>query len=150
MVRTAVLEPVCQARGIGMASTAFGLGFSSWLKERRESKGWSGERLAEEVGTSQGNISMYERGGRTPRRDMVKKIAAALGADEGTALLAGGYVPEHNQDGSPAVPTIPGMQTFPGVVTPSGEMVYIIAPEGLSPEKIAESRRALRIVLGEE
>ena len=75
-------------------ATAMASKFGEWLKRARESKAWSGERLAQEVGTSQGNISMYERGLRTPRRDMVKRIAAMLEMSENDALRAAGFAPE--------------------------------------------------------
>lgn len=62
--------------------------FAAWLKSARAQKGWSGERLAEEVGTSQGTISMYERGLRHPHRERAVKIAEALGVDPRAALEA--------------------------------------------------------------
>lgn len=67
--------------------------FSAWLRNAREQKGWSGERLAEEVRTTQGNISQYERGDRTPRRKRIVEIATALGMPADDALIAAGYLP---------------------------------------------------------
>lgn len=72
--------------------------FGEWLRQSRERKGWSGERLAEEVETSQGNISMYERGQRTPRREMVVRLANALGTAPNPGLLAAGFSPEPEDD----------------------------------------------------
>lgn len=62
--------------------------FAEWLREARSRKGWSGERLAEEVETSQGTVSMYERGLRHPHRERAVELATALGADPREALEA--------------------------------------------------------------
>lgn len=62
--------------------------FAAWLKAARAKKGWSGERLAGEIGTSQGTISMYERGLRHPHRERAVKMAEILGADPREALGA--------------------------------------------------------------
>lgn len=48
------------------------------LRQARERAGWSQERLAAAVGTSQGAVSAYERGARQPRVDQVARILAAL------------------------------------------------------------------------
>lgn len=65
-----------------------GTAFATWLKRARANKGWSGERLAEEIGTSQGTISMYERGQRHPHRERAVLLASALGEDPREALEA--------------------------------------------------------------
>lgn len=77
--------------------------FGSYLKEARERKGWEQEKLAEEIDTSQGNISMYERGERKPRRDRITRIAAVLGVDASEALLAAGYAPKAGDNPKPRV-----------------------------------------------
>jgi transcriptional regulator with XRE-family HTH domain len=60
--------------------------FGEWLRQARDRKDWSGERLGEEIGVNQSNISMYERGERKPRRARLLKIAAALGVSAVEAL----------------------------------------------------------------
>lgn len=62
--------------------------FGAWLRAARRRKGWSGEMLAAEIGTSQGNISLYERGLRFPHRERAVELAEALGADPREALRA--------------------------------------------------------------
>lgn len=62
--------------------------FAAWLRSARLSKGWTGERLAEAVETSQGTISMYERGQRFPHRERAVELANALGAPPEDALEA--------------------------------------------------------------
>lgn len=62
--------------------------FGGWLRSARRRKGWSGEMLAAEIGTSQGNISLYERGLRFPHRERAVALAEALGADPREALRA--------------------------------------------------------------
>lgn len=52
------------------------------IKEHRKAKGWSGERLAQEVGTSKGYISEIENGKRTASVQMLRSIAASLGVKE--------------------------------------------------------------------
>lgn len=52
------------------------------IKEHRKAKGWTLDRLAEEVGTSKGYLSDIERGNRTASVTMLRDIAAALGIKE--------------------------------------------------------------------
>lgn len=44
--------------------------------------------MAEELGLSQGGVSLYERGARHPKRENAARIATALGADPREALEA--------------------------------------------------------------
>jgi transcriptional regulator with XRE-family HTH domain len=62
--------------------------FGAWLRAARLSKGWSGEKLALEIGASQGNVSMYERGIRRPQASRISQIAQVLGADLRQAMEA--------------------------------------------------------------
>lgn len=62
--------------------------FGAWLRAARLSKGWSGERLGLAIGSSQGNISLYERGLRRPHAHRITKIAGALDADLRLAMEA--------------------------------------------------------------
>jgi len=62
--------------------------FGAWIKAQRLSRGWSSERMSEELGLSQGAVSLYERGSRHPKREMAVEIARALGEDPREALSA--------------------------------------------------------------
>jgi transcriptional regulator with XRE-family HTH domain len=62
--------------------------FGAWLRAARLKKGWSGEKLALEMGASQGNVSMYERGIRRPQVSRITLIATVLGADPREAMDA--------------------------------------------------------------
>lgn len=48
------------------------------IREIRNAKGWTMEKLAEMVGTSKGHISGIETGKRNPSQDMLSLIADAL------------------------------------------------------------------------
>lgn len=50
------------------------------ISEIRRSRGWSQQRLAEALGTTQQQIARYESGARDPRADVVVRIADALGS----------------------------------------------------------------------
>lgn len=49
------------------------------IKERRELLGISQTDLAEALGTSQNQVSRYERGASDPTSEMLLKLASALG-----------------------------------------------------------------------
>ena len=99
--------------------------FGTYLKSEREKRGWSGERLAEEIGTSQGNVSMYERGERVPRRGMVEKIAQSLGINSEPALIAAGFIPKNARR----------------VVLPTGDVIEI-NPDDDEPQKTIDATAA--------
>jgi transcriptional regulator with XRE-family HTH domain len=54
----------------------------NYIKELREAKGWSQEKLAQMVGTTNQYIGMMESGKRGLGSHWIKKISAALGCDE--------------------------------------------------------------------
>ncbi len=49
------------------------------IKERRETLGISQSDLADAIGTSQNQVSRYERGASDPTSEMLLKLASALG-----------------------------------------------------------------------
>lgn len=49
------------------------------LKEKREKKGYTQQRLADAVGVTQTAISLIESGDRNPSIPLAKKIGQALG-----------------------------------------------------------------------
>lgn len=51
------------------------------IKQLREAKGWSAERLAEEAGTSQQQIDRLEKGQRRMTTEWIHRISLALGCD---------------------------------------------------------------------
>lgn len=58
------------------------------LREARDKKRWTQERLAEESGVLQGTISKIESGERAnPSNDTVKKLEVALGLKRGTLVF---------------------------------------------------------------
>lgn len=66
-------------RGRPVTISSEGTPFGAWLKKQRTRRGWSSERFAEEIGISQGSVSLYERGQREPRdRATILLIADAL------------------------------------------------------------------------
>lgn len=69
--------------------------FGQWLRRARRYQEMTGEQLAEKIGGSftQGRVSSYERGAKSPSRETVLQLAQALGADESEALLAAGFAP---------------------------------------------------------
>ena len=54
---------------------------SKLVKEMRESRGWSQEKLALETGMYQGDISRAEAGGYPPPRRFLVRVAEACGME---------------------------------------------------------------------
>lgn len=52
------------------------------LKLKRKEQGLNQTQLAEKAGVSQNAISQYEKGTCFPRRNVLRKLAAALGCEE--------------------------------------------------------------------
>lgn len=52
--------------------------FGTWLRKERQKRGWSGEALAANAGTSQSVVSSLERGTRPATEDMAIRLAVAL------------------------------------------------------------------------
>lgn len=53
--------------------------FAERLKSLRREKGWSQQRLADELDLSKSSVNMYERGERIPRDQIKKRIAQYFG-----------------------------------------------------------------------
>ena len=53
--------------------------FAERLKSLRREKGWSQQRLADELELSKSSVNMYERGERIPRDQIKKRIAQYFG-----------------------------------------------------------------------
>lgn len=68
--------------------------FSEWLKAARQSAGLTLMGFGEKAGVSHSAILRLEAGDRSPSRDMVIKLADALGVSRDAALFAGGFLPE--------------------------------------------------------
>jgi transcriptional regulator with XRE-family HTH domain len=54
---------------------------STWIKENRRKAGLNQQQLADKLGVSQPQISIWETGASTPARDMIQKLAAILGVE---------------------------------------------------------------------
>lgn len=70
--------------------------FRTLLKQHREARRWSQERLAIEIGGNHSLVSLLESGQRRPTRASATRLAAGLGLTEAqteTLLLTAGYVP---------------------------------------------------------
>ena len=58
------------------------------IKERRESRGWTREKLAVEIdGVSAQTIAAWERDQNVPRADALARLAKALGVSADSLLL---------------------------------------------------------------
>jgi DNA-binding XRE family transcriptional regulator/tetratricopeptide (TPR) repeat protein len=78
------------------------------LKQERERRGWSQQKLAELVGTSFENISRWERGITSPQPHFREKLCELFGKD--TALL--GFIEESLEIPEPfPIPTSPAVST---------------------------------------
>ena len=73
--------------------------FAAWLSAALRAKGWNKKNLADVSGVTPTNIGIYMKDGIDPqtgvvrrvRPNTVKKLAAALEADEAAGLHAAGY-----------------------------------------------------------
>jgi DNA-binding XRE family transcriptional regulator len=62
------------------------IAFGAAVRERREAKGWTQERLAEVAGVSALQIGFCERGDNVPKLTLILRIARALGVRPGELL----------------------------------------------------------------
>ena len=69
-------------------------GIASRVRDFREARGWSQDRLALEAGLSKDGVSRIERGYRSPRLDTLEAIAGALGLPLMALINAEGPVPK--------------------------------------------------------
>lgn len=81
--------------------------FGKKLKELRDKRGWSQPRLAEAAGMSRGYIGGIESGirGRNPSRDVILRLAEALGESPYELLEAAGRLESTDKPGGKARPT---------------------------------------------
>ncbi len=56
------------------------------IKERREARGWSQQKLAAEAGISREYLARLETGRQDPRVSVLMKLAKALGVKVGRLL----------------------------------------------------------------
>ncbi len=80
--------------------------FSERLRALRNRKGWSQQRLAEELKTSKSSVNMYERGEREPGFEMMEAIADTFNVD--MDYLMGRSNIERRTPIMPPVPIPPG------------------------------------------
>ena len=80
--------------------------FSERLRALRNRKGWSQQRLAEELKTSKSSVNMYERGEREPGFEMMEAIADTFNVD--MDYLLGRSDIERRTPIMPPVPIPPG------------------------------------------
>lgn len=108
------------------------------IETARKARGWSQQRLADEVGKQQTTISSWERGRTEPTRDDVNRIAEALRLAVGELELA-----DPNEPSKRMVPLV-------GYVGAGAEAhYYATADEGLgeveAPESATENTVAAEI-----
>ena len=60
--------------------------FGAAVRERRETKGWTQERLAEVAGVSALQVGFCERGDNVPKLTLILRIARALGVRPGELI----------------------------------------------------------------
>lgn len=63
------------------------------IKERREAKGWTQERLADEAKISRGFLSEVEKHGKNISLDLLLRVANALGVSVGYLAIGEGGEP---------------------------------------------------------
>lgn len=67
--------------------------FGALIRESRQRKGWTQDRLVEESGVSRATITRWEAGdARRPDPEQVRAVCAALGIDPRLAAVALGYL----------------------------------------------------------
>ena len=88
--------------------------FSERLRALRNRKGWSQQRLAEELKTSKSSVNMYERGEREPGFEMMEAIADTFNVD--MDYLLGRSDIERRTPIMPPVPIPPGFMPLPKMV----------------------------------
>ena len=90
--------------------------FNERLKALRTEKGWSQQRLADELEISKSSVNMYERGEREPSFETMEAIADIFNVD--MDYLYGRTDVKIANPITPAKPTIPpGFQPMPEMAT---------------------------------
>jgi transcriptional regulator with XRE-family HTH domain len=67
--------------------------FTEWLEQELESRRWRQADLAQEMGSSEGMVSMVLRGERKPGPDFCNGIARAFGVPPETVFRMAGLLP---------------------------------------------------------
>jgi transcriptional regulator with XRE-family HTH domain len=71
--------------------------FGALIRESRQRKGWTQDRLVEESGVSRATITRWEAGdARRPDPEQVRAVCAALGVDPRLAAVALGYLSQED------------------------------------------------------
>lgn len=119
--------------------------FGRKVRERRDSEGWSQERLAEEVGISRNYLSQIERGEATNLSwQVMRKLATKLGISLNAI--------ENEKDSGPLPP---GLREFARKANLPDEDVVMLASiqyRGKQPQRASEWKilyKAIKIALEE-
>ena len=89
--------------------------FRRLLKQHREARRWSQERLAHEAEMDHSLVSRLESGQRSPTREAVAKLARGLDLPQerkDQLLIAAGYFPEQVENVLIEEPTVRAIYTF--------------------------------------
>ncbi len=89
--------------------------FRRLLKQHREARRWSQERLAHEAEMDHSLVSRLESGQRSPTREAVGKLARGLelpAEQKDQLLIAAGYFPEQVENVLIEEPTVRAIYTF--------------------------------------
>ena len=89
--------------------------FRRLLKQHREARRWSQERLAHEAEMDHSLVSRLESGQRSPTREAVTKLARGLelaAEQKDQLLIAAGYFPERVENVLIEEPTVRALYTF--------------------------------------
>lgn len=72
--------------------------WSKWVTCHRERCGWSKRYLAKRIKMNPSYVTLWERDGRVPRRNVVISLAFAFGLDLKSSLSEAGYlfIPSHD------------------------------------------------------
>ncbi len=92
-----------------------GAEFRRLLKQHREARRWSQERLAHEAEMDHSLVSRLESGQRSPTREAVGKLARGLdlpAEQKDQLLIAAGYFPEQVENVLIEEPTVRAIYTF--------------------------------------
>jgi HTH-type transcriptional regulator, competence development regulator len=104
-------------RGRPVTVQATGTYFGTWLRNLRESRGFTVEGLAEEAGVSRGAVSLWESGRRNPKPPSIRKLAAALHSKDsdpkGIDALARDGITQARKDAEGETGTVEDVERIP-------------------------------------
>ncbi|WP_172251900.1 helix-turn-helix domain-containing protein [Saccharibacillus deserti] len=99
--------------------------FGSYLKQVRERKGWSINRLAGAAGVSTSQISRIEHGLRgVPKPQTITKIAQALGVSYEEMMNEAGYLHDAHETSAPDWATSRDKRDFKKMLEEDGELMF--------------------------